>query len=134
MSKDFKQQDYFRYKRLGIKWRKPRGRQSKLRIKKGGSGRKPSVGYRTEKTKRNMIRGFKAFNVSNVPQLEKLPENSAIIISSSVGSKKAVEIYKAAVEKGFTVLNMRRMKGLIRKEKVLKKIAVSSKKNEEKQV
>lgn len=133
MSKNFKQQDYFRYKRLGTKWRKPRGRQSKLRIKKGGSGQKPSVGYGTEKTKMHMIRGLKVFNIRTGSQLGSLPENSGIFISGSVGSKKAVEIYKAASEKGFTVLNMRRVKSLLRKENVLKKIAESAKK-EEKQV
>lgn len=133
MSKNFKQQDYFRYKRLGTKWRKPRGRQSKLRIKKGGSGRKPSVGYGTEKTKMHMIRGLKVFNIRTGSQLGSLPENSGIFISGSVGSKKAVEIYKAASEKGFTVLNMRRVKSPLRKEKILKKIAESAKK-EEKQV
>ena len=133
MSKNFKQQDYFRYKKLGIKWRKPRGRQSKLRLGKGGSGRKPSVGYGTEKTKMHMIKGLRVFNIRTASQLGSLPENSGIFISGSVGSKKAVEIYKAASEKGFTVLNMRRVKSLLRKEKVLKKIAESAKK-EEKQV
>ncbi len=133
MSKNFKQQDYFRYKKLGIKWRKPRGRQSKLRLGKGGSGQKPSVGYGTEKTKMHMIRGLRVFNIRTAPQLGSLPENSGIFISGTVGSKKAVEIYKAAGERGFAVLNMRRVKSLLRKEKVLKKIAESAKK-EEKQV
>ena len=29
---DFKRQEWFRYKKLGVKWRKPKGKTSKTRI------------------------------------------------------------------------------------------------------
>ena len=47
MSKDFKRQEYARYKKLGTKWRRPRGKTSKMRRYEAGKPAMPSIGYRT---------------------------------------------------------------------------------------
>lgn len=121
MSKRFKTQDYFRYRRLGTKWRKSKGRQSKLRIRKGGSGLRPSVGYGTEKSKRNLVHGLRVTNVSSANQLQNLTERHGIIIAGSVGGKNALEIYKAAKEKGLKILNMKKVKKALKREEEIRK-------------
>lgn len=118
MSRRFRQQDYFRYKRLGTRWRKPRGRQSKLRIRKGGAGRLASVGYGTEKAKRDLVRGSKAFVVRNVQDVQNVPENAGIIISA--GLKKTAEICSAAKGRGLVVLNMKKARKAARKAEKIK--------------
>ena len=51
----FKRQDYFKHKRLKIKWKRPKGRQSKLRVKKSGSGMKVSIGYGSPKKEKPVL-------------------------------------------------------------------------------
>lgn len=120
MSKKFKEQDYFRYPRLGRKWRKPRGRQSKLRLRKGGSGIRPSIGRGKERKAINLVRGLRLVNVSSAGQIAGI-ENAAILISGPVGMKKTLEIYNAAKEKGLKVLNMKKVKKALKKEKDIQK-------------
>ncbi len=45
--KRFKRQEYARYKKLGIKWRRPRGKTSKMRRYEAGKPDMPAIGYRT---------------------------------------------------------------------------------------
>lgn len=108
MSKRFKTQDYHRFKRLGTRWRKPSGRQSKLRVRKSGSGILVSIGYGTKKSERNKIRGMKYVIASSLKDVENAKE--AVIISSSVGARKAVLIADAAVKAGLKILNMKKAK------------------------
>jgi len=42
---EFLRQNWFRLKRLGRKWRAPKGKQSKLRRHFFGKGHIPSIGY-----------------------------------------------------------------------------------------
>lgn len=107
MSKRFKTQDYAKFKKLGIRWRKPSGRQSKLRVKKTGSGMLVKVGYRTAKSIRGKIQGMDAPVISNISGLA---GKKAVIISSSVGLKKAQAILEKAADLGVKVLNGRRVK------------------------
>lgn len=112
MSKRFKRQDYFRYKRLGTKWRRPRGRQSKMRRGKGGAGDMPRIGYGTPPASRGKIRGLEAVSVATLNDLANAKQ--AIIISSAVGEKKRSEIAKAALEKGLVIINASRAKRAMR--------------------
>ena len=54
MSKDFKRQEYARYKKLGIKWRRPRGKTSKMRRYEAGKPDMPAIGYRTPRAIRDL--------------------------------------------------------------------------------
>lgn len=109
MSKKFKQQDYFRYKRLGSKWRRPRGLQSKLKIRKGGAGNSVSIGYGTPRTVRNKIDGLDVVIVNNVDELSKVGDDIALV-ASSVGARKAKMIRDKAKELDIRVLNMKKMR------------------------
>ncbi|WP_407431777.1 eL32 family ribosomal protein, partial [Methanobrevibacter sp.] len=44
-NKRFKRQEYARYKKLGIKWRRPRGKTSKMRRYEAGKPDMPAIGY-----------------------------------------------------------------------------------------
>jgi len=130
-------QDYFRYKRMGKRWRKPRGLQNKLRLKKGGSGKLPSIGYSADSTTRNLVKFRDAFYkpviINNENELDKIKENEIAILSGAVGAKKALLIEKKAAEKNITFLYKKRFhnaeitKNLIQKRKEEKKAAEKKK-------
>jgi large subunit ribosomal protein L32e len=102
MSKRFKQQDYFRHKKLGISWRKPKGRQSKLRVKKGGSGILPRIGYGTKRRHGvSVLRSLREVEAANA-------ENA--LIASGIGANKALKIAEKAKQKGIKILNMQKVR------------------------
>ncbi len=131
MSKRFKTQDYFRYKRLGKRWRRPVGLQSKLRVKKGGSGMKVAVGYGTAAKPQPIL-------VRNEKDFEK-DCSSGVIISSSVGAKKTIKLAAKAKELGLTVVNMKKVKRAsklqseLEKKKQTKKKEATKEKTEKKE-
>jgi len=96
-----------RYVRLGKKWRRPRGSQSKLRIKEKGKGFIPQPGYGAPSSLRyKHPSGLYEILVHNVAELQKLdPRTQAARISASVGKKKRTEIAKKAEELKIKVLN-----------------------------
>lgn len=100
----FLRQDYFRYKRLGKKWRRPKGLQSKQRIKKAGSGFRPRIGYGSFGRKKIVL-------IKNVNELSDVKKTDEIIylISSSVGTRKKIEISKKAKELNFPLKGIGRV-------------------------
>jgi ribosomal protein L32E len=127
MSKNFKTQDHFRYKRLGKRWRRPVGWQSKLRLKRGGSGRKVSVGYGTRK-EGELDEIVMVRNVNDVIMAKSRP----VRIASSVGAKNVLAIAQKAKELDSRIVNANKVK---RAKRMLKSIAdrkVKKKKEEEK--
>ena len=97
----FLRQDYHTRKRLKAKWRRPRGRQSKLAFSKGGSGVRPRIGYKgVDKT---------LIVVSNIQELE-LHKSKSVLLASQIGAKKAAEMSKKAQELGITILNKKKLK------------------------
>ena len=103
----FKRQEWFRYQRLGEKWRKPRGIQSKMR--RHLSYRPPvvSIGFRGPKMVRDYHpSGFQEVLVYNAGQVENVdPKVQAIRIGGTVGGKKRMAITEKADELGIRVLN-----------------------------
>ena len=72
-NKRFKRQEYARYKKLGIKWRRPRGKTSKMRRYEAGKPDMPAIGYRTPRAIRDLHpSGFKDVLVHNMQELEDL--------------------------------------------------------------
>ena len=106
-NKKFKRQEYARYKKLGIKWRRPRGKTSKMRRYEAGKPAMPAIGYRTCKSKRYLHpSGYKDVLVSNMEELEAIdPTTEAARISASIGKKKKVLMLEKAAEFGIKVLN-----------------------------
>ncbi len=103
----FKRQEWFRYSKLGEKWRKPKGIHSKM--KRCLKRRPPMVdiGYRGPKTVRNLHpSGFEEVLIFNVDGLEGIdPKKQAVRIGGTVGTKKRIAIEDRADELGIRVLN-----------------------------
>jgi len=103
----FLRQEWFRFSRLGEKWRKPRGIHSKMRRHYGYRPPIVSIGYRGPKDVRGYHpSGFMEVMVHNPAQLEKLdPKTQAARVGGTVGFKKKLAIEKRADELGIRVLN-----------------------------
>ena len=103
----FKRQEWFRYSKLGEKWRKPKGIHSKM--KRGLKRRPPMVdiGFRGPKSVRDLHpSGFEEVRVYNVDGLEGIdPKKQAVRIGGTVGTKKRIAIEDRADELGIRVLN-----------------------------
>lgn len=105
----FSRQEWFRIQRLGWKWRKPQGMQSKLRRHLGYRPNVASIGYRGPKAVRGLHpSGFREVLVHTVRELDGInPKTEAARIAGSVGMRRRTEIQAAADEKGIRVLNRR---------------------------
>lgn len=103
----FVREESWRYVRIKENWRKPKGKDSRMRLQKKGSPPLVSIGYRSPKKYRGLHPcGLKEKIISNINQLNKLdPKVYAIRISSKVGKKKSIEINEIAISRGFKVLN-----------------------------
>lgn len=93
--------------RLKGGWRRPRGSQSKLRIKQIGKGFLPQPGYGAPKNLRyKHPSGLYETLIHNLAELQKIdPRTHAARIASSVGKKKRNEIVKKAEELKIKILN-----------------------------
>ncbi|KZX11213.1 50S ribosomal protein L32e [Methanobrevibacter curvatus] len=107
MQKKFKRQEYARYKKLGIKWRRPRGKTSKMRRYEAGKPAMPSIGYGSPKNLRGLHpSGYKDVLIYNLKDLVELdPSSEAGRISASIGLKKKIQLLEKANELGIKILN-----------------------------
>lgn len=105
----FRHQEWFRYKRLGEKWRNPKGMHSKVHRHFGYRPNVVSIGYRGPKAARGLHpSGFKEVLVHNTRELDRIdPKVEAARIARTVGMRKRLAIQAAADEKGVRVLNRR---------------------------
>src|SRR3989344_3619356 len=92
-------------KKLKSNWRRPRGLHSKLRLKKGGKGKRPKIGYRKEKNLRYLIKNKETVLIKSMKDLENIDKQ--IIISSSIGLKKKLDIIKKAKELKLDIINIK---------------------------
>lgn len=95
------------YVRIGTSWRKPRGIQSKVKIKQKGRIRMPNVGYGAPRALKYLHpSGFKEILVHNVAELMKVDKiKEAVKIAHTVGNRKRSEVLKKAKEMKIKVLN-----------------------------
>ena len=114
---DFIRQDIRKKARLKIKWRKPRGLDSKIRRKLNGRAKPVSQGYRVPKDVRGLHKsGLKQSLIRTITDLDKLsPKEYCLIISSTLGKRKRVEVLKKAEEKNFQVVNIKKIGGYKKK-------------------
>ena len=94
-------------KRVGEKWRAPKGKQNKLRRHKNNRGFLPSPGYGSPKAVRGFHpSGLKEVMINNMKDLEKInSEKECGRVSSRVGKKKKLEMMKKADEMKVRILN-----------------------------
>ncbi|MDI6819366.1 MAG: 50S ribosomal protein L32e [Candidatus Hodarchaeaceae archaeon] len=103
----FRRQEWFRFKKLGEKWRRPRGRDSKMRLGRKGKPAVASVGYRLPRSTRGLHpSGLTEVIINNPKDVERVsPSKQAIRIASGVGRHKRERILARAKELGIRVLN-----------------------------
>ena len=89
------------------KWRKPKGIDNPMRLKRKGYPPLAEVGYGSPAAVRGLHpTGLEPVRVSSVRDLEGLdPARHLVVIASSVGLRKRLEIAAKAREKGFRVAN-----------------------------
>lgn len=110
MKNKFLRSDTVRHLRLGKnrrklqKWRRPRGRHSKIRKKRMGYPVFPTVGYKGQKKKSGKISNLAPLVVYNVSGVEKASQDNILIIAR-VGAKKKMDIIKKAEEKNLKIFN-----------------------------
>ncbi|MDI6807212.1 MAG: 50S ribosomal protein L32e [Candidatus Aenigmarchaeota archaeon] len=95
------------YKRVKPSWRRPRGRQSKIRIKEKAKLRMPTPSYGVPKRLRYLHpSGLREVLIHNVDELLRVnPKGEVARIASKVGKKKRTEIIKKAEELKVRILN-----------------------------
>ena len=105
----FKRQNWFRYKRLGQKWRKPRGMHSKMRMRRKYRPPVASISYRGPAAARGLHpSGFAEVVVHRPADLEAIdPQREAARIAATVGDRKREVIETRAAELKIRVLNSR---------------------------
>lgn len=103
----FKRQEWFRYSKLGEKWRKPKGIHSKMKRQLKRRPPMVDIGFRGPIASRNLHpSGFEEVLVHNVQGLENInPKVQAVRIGGTVGTKKRIAIEDRAAELGIRVLN-----------------------------
>ncbi len=97
----------FRKFRNDPKWRRPKGNDNPMRLKKKGHPPVVSVGYRTPKIIRGLHpRVLRPVVIHNVRELEGLnPSEVILYIGRTVGRRKRIEIINKARELGFVIAN-----------------------------
>jgi large subunit ribosomal protein L32e len=103
----FKRQEWFRYAKLGEKWRKPKGIHSKMKRRLKRRPPMVDIGFRGPSAARGLHpSGFEEVLVYNVDGLDGLdPKVQAVRIGGTVGTKKRIAIEDRAAELGIRVLN-----------------------------
>jgi len=106
MTKRFLRRNTGEYSRLGKrrkklqKWRRPKGRDNKMRLKQKSYPRTVEIGYKKGKKSRSKI-----VVVKNIQELEKVGKGVEIVLGR-VGQKKKIEIAKFVKEKGLKIKNL----------------------------
>jgi len=105
----FVRQDTHKKKKLGFKWRKPRGLHSKMRRSLKGYRKGVSKGYKSPSLVKGLHpSGLRIIIVSSIKELGRIKnEEEGIIIKKQVGLKKKVEIVKKAIESSIKILNIK---------------------------
>ncbi len=107
----FIRSEWNKYSRLGVrrrkklKYRRARGGENKIRLKMKGHPRNVSIGFRSKKTKRDLIKGMMPITIYNLDELKKL-EKHEIAVIGKIGNKKKKHIAEYAKQHNLSFLNL----------------------------
>lgn len=111
MTAKFVRRGWSRYSKLGLRrkkkqvWRRPTGRDNKMREKRGGYPIVVSIGYKKGEDERGKVDGKSIVMVNNLKDLQKMKKDEIAVIGK-IGNKKRLEIAKKAKESNSPVLNL----------------------------
>lgn len=111
----FIRQDYHKISSLGMgrkkkqKWRRAKGRHSKVRQSHKGRRVVPTIGFRSPRLVRGTLEGRNPIMVYNLNDLNKVGKNDIAVISS-IGLRKKIEIMKKAQEMKIPISNLNQKK------------------------
>jgi large subunit ribosomal protein L32e len=100
-----------KYSKLGLRrkkkkvWRRPTGRDNKMREQRRGHPALVAIGYSTDKKTRGNIMGKTPVRINNLSQMEKINKND-IAMLGNVGMKKKIEIAKKAKEMNIEIYKL----------------------------
>jgi len=108
----FQGQEVWRYKRIRVRWRRPRGVDSKMRQNVKGWPKSVNVGYGGPHGAKFLHpSGYKEVLVHNLKEIEGIDvETQAIRIAHTVGERKRMEMLTKAKEMGLHILNPHEVK------------------------
>lgn len=92
-----------KYSKLGLRrkkkqiWRRPTGRDNKMREQRRGKPALVAIGYSTDKKQRGKINNKTPVIVNNLSQIQNVKKEN-IILLGKMGKKKKLEIVKKAKE------------------------------------
>ncbi|MGB9708339.1 MAG: eL32 family ribosomal protein [Candidatus Pacearchaeota archaeon] len=107
----FLRKDSFKKSKLGKrrkkkqKWRRPRGRHSKLREKRTGHMIQPSIGWGSPRDIKGLVRELKPKLIYNLQDLENV-KGDEIGVIGKIGKRKKIEIIEKASVKNIKLLNV----------------------------
>ncbi len=114
------------------KWRRARGRHSKIRQKMKGNTKAPSIGYGMPREIRGLVNGMKPVVLQNVGDLDKVGKNEVAVVSSTLGMKKKVMLAEKASKMKVNFLNFNPQKVLSAVKEAAEKKAKKSEAKEKK--
>lgn len=88
--------------RNNAKWKKPRGKHNKIRMRKRGLGKMPKIGYGTSSRDK-----FDFVLVENLKDISNLNKGEKILLRGSIGTRKKILMAEKAREMGLTILNIK---------------------------
>ncbi len=89
-------------------WRRPKGIQSKMRLKHRGKKSSPSLGYSSPKKVRGLNReGFEEIRVKRVEDLEGIDSKTQMPIIAKIGLKKKLMILEECKKRNLKVSNVK---------------------------
>ncbi|HEY9399806.1 MAG TPA: 50S ribosomal protein L32e [Nitrososphaeraceae archaeon] len=126
---EFVRQESWRYKKLASNWRKPKGKDNKMRKQVSGVPHLVKVGYKGPRRSSGLHpSGYNDILVFNTNDLTKIdPKKDAVRISHGVGKKKRIDIVTKATKLKIKILNP----GKIEPKKLAGKVEAKPKKEAE---
>lgn len=103
---EFRRTNWFKFKRVGTFWRKPRGDDSKIKKKMAGHPPMPAPGYRSPRSVRGLHpSGYPYVVVHNEKELAAVGADHAVYLASTIGGRKREALLEKAKELKLKVLN-----------------------------